>query len=197
MCKSPRRRNLEVKFQIPKSKSQINSKHQIPFGCAELLDAQGKAALKRPDSKRFAKFEALGAARQRLECGRFSTALEPCETTARCTDFGASGLNAKAQRRKGAEKKDRKAGREIVCTPQSPPPLSVSAPLRLCVKICAATTLDVDTKAERGFPNRRGAERSTVPHRAGPLHRADDEGFRKIPCAGKWRGVKRPEGRAP
>ena len=30
-----------------------------------------------------------------------------------------------------------------------------------------------------------------------PLHRADDEGFRKNPCAGKWRRVKRPEGRAP
>ena len=48
--------------------------------------------------------------------------------------------------------------------------------------------------SERRFPNRRGAERSAG---FSPLHRADDEGFRKNPCAGKWRGVKRPEGRAP
>jgi hypothetical protein len=40
----------------------------------------------------------------------------------------------------------------------------------------------------------RGAERSAG---FSPLHRADDEGFRKNPCAGKIRGVKRPEGRAP
>jgi hypothetical protein len=39
-----------------------------------LILQRTKAALKRPHSKRFAKFEALGAARQRLECGRFSGA---------------------------------------------------------------------------------------------------------------------------
>jgi hypothetical protein len=33
-----------------------------------------KAALKRPHSKRFANAKALDAARQLLECGRFSTA---------------------------------------------------------------------------------------------------------------------------
>ena len=40
-----------------------------------VLDAL-KAALKRPHSKRSARDEALDAARQRLECGRFSAAFE-------------------------------------------------------------------------------------------------------------------------
>jgi hypothetical protein len=40
--------------------------------------------------------------------------------------------------------------------------------------------------SERRFPNRRGAARSAG---FSPLHRADDEGFRKNPCAGKIRGV--------
>ena len=39
--------------------------------------ARAKAALKRPHSKRSANDEALGVARQRLECGRFSAAFSP------------------------------------------------------------------------------------------------------------------------
>ena len=55
-------------------------------------------------------------------------------------------------------------------------------------------TAECNSALRRG---RRGAERSAVPRPAGPLHRADDEGFRKNLCAGKIRGVNRPEGRAP
>lgn len=101
-----------------------------------------------------------------------------------------SGFNAKAQRREDAEKTGWREGRAIGLAPQFLLPLCVSAPLRLCVKFSPPNL-------ERRFPNRRGAERSAVPRPAGPLHRADDEGFRKNLCAGKIRGVKRPEGRAP
>jgi len=44
---------------------------------AEMLTGAEKAALKRPHSKRFANSQAYGAARQRLECGRFSAAFLP------------------------------------------------------------------------------------------------------------------------
>ena len=39
----------------------------------------GKAALKRPHSKRFAQDEASAVARQRLECGRFSAVFDTAE----------------------------------------------------------------------------------------------------------------------
>ena len=91
----------------------------------------------------------------------------------------AFGLNAKAQRRKDAEKTGWGEGRGA-CAPQFLPLLCVSAPLRLCVKL-------FPTNSECRFPNRHGVERSAG---FSTLHRADDGGFRKNSCAGKIRGAK-------
>ncbi len=197
-----------MKHQTPNTKLQRSSKHQAPIGCAEWLDALGKAALKRPHSKRFAQFEALGAARQRLECGRFSAALEPCETTVRCgaersTRFPApTGRHSIAQGEvlgssdKHFSSPERARLRRPVCSALS----GLESVRVINPGLCPGLSndgLSGLTDSERRFPNRRGAERSAVPHRAGPLHRADDEDFRKNSSAGKRRGVKRPEGRAP
>jgi len=96
------------KIQIPNKFQLTNFKLQMgpalggenavgPSGVA----ARSKAALKRPHSKRFAKFEALGAARQRLECGRFSAAFPQFTTERRFPNRQVHAQRAVAPNPKG------------------------------------------------------------------------------------------------
>ncbi len=167
-----------MKFQIPNLKSQISSKLQIPIGCAEWLGvAVGRSVVA----------QIFNLLYRRIAFGRASAIGEALE-------FPVAIFNAETQRRRDAEEEGESESRWVGSAPQNLFPLCASAPLRLCAKIPSATTPDAAPDSERWFPNRRGAERSTG---FSPLHRADDEGFRKNSCAGKRRGVKRPEGRVP
>jgi hypothetical protein len=83
---SPSSRGCECggssKRQAPNSKEDPSSKIQASRRevASRIYFASSKAALKRPHSKRSARYEACDASRQRLECGLFSAAFPQRQT---------------------------------------------------------------------------------------------------------------------
>jgi len=63
------------RFQSRISTTWISDFSRIGFVLMRAIHAESKAAVNRPQSRRFAKFGAPPAVAKRLECGCFSTAL--------------------------------------------------------------------------------------------------------------------------